>query len=157
MGIFEQLWSIAVETYDELVGLDREWQSVDGAMTKAPIGGEDTGKNPTDRGKRGTKRSVQTDGGGIPIGLTVAGANVHDTKLLQQTIEDSIERAVAELHEEEHLCLDKAYDSAAIRKMVPRSTNTPRTSEAAEKSSVSWIENPASAQDVGLSSGRMDG
>ena len=118
LGIFEQLWSIAVETYDELVGLDREWQSVDGAMTKAPIGGEDTGKNPTDRGKRGTKRSVQTDGGGIPIGLTVAGANVHDTKLLQQTIEDSIERAVAELHEEEHLCLDKAYDSAAIRKMV---------------------------------------
>ena len=118
LGIFDQLWSLAVEIYDELIGLDREWQSVDGAMTKAPLGGEDTGKNPTDRGKLGTKRSLQTDGGGVPIGLAVAGANVHDTKLLQQTIEDSIERAVSEVNEEEHLCLDKAYDSAAIRDMI---------------------------------------
>ncbi len=118
LGIFEQLWSLAVEIYDDLIGIDREWQSVDGAMTKAPLGGEDTGKNPTDRGKLGTKRSLQTDGGGVPIGLAVAGANVHDTKLLQQTIEDSIERAVGKVNEEEHLCLDKAYDSAAIRDMI---------------------------------------
>src|SRR6056297_1430053 len=41
LGIFENLWSLAVEVYDELIGLDREWQSVDGAMTKAPLGGED--------------------------------------------------------------------------------------------------------------------
>jgi hypothetical protein len=27
--------------------------SMDGAMTKAPLGGEETGNNPTDRGKKG--------------------------------------------------------------------------------------------------------
>jgi putative transposase len=37
------------------VGHDWRWQSVDGAMTKAPLGGESTGKNPTDRAKLGTK------------------------------------------------------------------------------------------------------
>ncbi len=30
---------------------------MDGVMTKAPFGGAATGANPTDRGKRGTKRS----------------------------------------------------------------------------------------------------
>jgi hypothetical protein len=36
------------------------------------------GKHPTDRGKIGTKRSVLTDGGGVPIGLAVEGANRND-------------------------------------------------------------------------------
>jgi putative transposase len=111
LGIFEQLWDLAVQVYDDLIGLERAWQSVDCAMTKAPLGGEKTGKNPTDRGKLGAKRSLQTDGNGIPIGLAIGGANTHDTKLLQETIEDSVERAVSEVNEEEHLCLDKAYDN----------------------------------------------
>lgn len=39
-------------------GLRWEWQAIDGAMTKAPLGGAGTGANPTDRGKKGTKRSI---------------------------------------------------------------------------------------------------
>jgi putative transposase len=31
------------------------------------------GRPPTDRGQRGTKRRVHTDGGGVPIGLAVEG------------------------------------------------------------------------------------
>ena len=49
-GVFAKLWKLSLEEYDELVGLDWRWQSVDGAMTKAPLGGESTVKNPTDRG-----------------------------------------------------------------------------------------------------------
>src|SRR5690606_13291182 len=56
---------------------------------------------------------------GMPIGLAIGGANIHDSKLLQETIEECIERAVGfDSDEEEHLCLDKAYDSAAIRKLI---------------------------------------
>jgi Transposase and inactivated derivatives len=118
-GVFDLLWNMAVSVYDDLIGLDWRWQSVDGAMTKAPLGGENTGKNPTDRGKLGSKRSVQTDAAGIPVGLATSGANVHDSKLLQETIEDCLERAGGlDSGAEEHLCLDKAYDSAAIRKMI---------------------------------------
>lgn len=39
-GIFAQLWKIALEEYDDLAGIQWEWQSIDGAMTKAPLGGE---------------------------------------------------------------------------------------------------------------------
>lgn len=37
--------------YDEQVGIDWEWLAGDGAMTKAPLGGEKTGPNPTDRAR----------------------------------------------------------------------------------------------------------
>lgn len=117
-GVFDALWDKAVEFYDELIGLDWRWQSVDGAMTKAPLGGEKTGKNPTDRGKLGAKRSVQTEAAGIPVGLAVGGANVPDAKLLQETIEDCFDRAADSDCDEEHLCLDKAYDSHAVRELI---------------------------------------
>ena len=48
---------------------------MDGAMTKAPLGGEGTGANLTDRGKKGTKRSLLTEGNGIPLAVAVDGAN----------------------------------------------------------------------------------
>jgi putative transposase len=40
IGVFEDLWRLALEEYDELKGIDWEWQCLDGAMTKAPLGGE---------------------------------------------------------------------------------------------------------------------
>jgi transposase len=39
-GVFERLWDIALQEYDDLQGIDWKWQSMDGAMTKAPLGGE---------------------------------------------------------------------------------------------------------------------
>jgi putative transposase len=39
-GIFRKLWKKGLEDYDELKGLNWSWQSMDGAMTKAPLGGE---------------------------------------------------------------------------------------------------------------------
>lgn len=39
-GVFLQLWQAGVEEFDELRGLDWRWLSLDGAMTKAPLGGE---------------------------------------------------------------------------------------------------------------------
>ena len=38
--VFEQMWKAGLLEYDELVGIDWEWQSMDGAMTKAPLGGK---------------------------------------------------------------------------------------------------------------------
>ena len=73
--------AVMVARYDGLVGLDWEWQAMDGAMTKAPLGKEKTGPNPTDRAKRGVKRSLLVEGHGIPIGLEVEGANRHDFKM----------------------------------------------------------------------------
>jgi putative transposase len=74
------------------------------------VGGK-TGPNPTDRGKRGTKRSLLTDGRGVPLGLAVAGANRNDHKLMRATIEAiPIERPAPTPEAPQGLCLDKGYD-----------------------------------------------
>ena len=39
-GVFLKLWKAGVEQFDELKGIDWRWLSMDGAMTKAPLGGE---------------------------------------------------------------------------------------------------------------------
>ena len=39
-GVFLKLWQAGLEQYDEVHGLDWSWLSMDGAMTKAPLGGE---------------------------------------------------------------------------------------------------------------------
>ena len=60
-----------------------------GPWPRPHSGGKKTGKNPTDRAKKGTKRSLLTDGRGVPLGLEVAGANRADMKLVEATL-DSI-------------------------------------------------------------------
>jgi putative transposase len=86
-GFFLRLWQAGLQEYDELEGIQWEWQAVDGAMTKAPLGKAATGANPTDRGKKGTKRSLLTDGAGIPLAMVIDGANRHDVKLLCATMD----------------------------------------------------------------------
>lgn len=39
-GVFLKLWQIGVEDYDDIQGIEWEWLSMDGAMTKAPLGGK---------------------------------------------------------------------------------------------------------------------
>jgi len=105
--------------YDELQGIQWEWQAMDGAMTKAPLGGQETGKNPTDRAKIGTKRSVLTDGRGVPLGLEVSGANTHDKRLVQSTLDSMVlEPLEPEAGDRHNLCLDKGYDYPDIRELV---------------------------------------
>ncbi len=39
-GVFLAFWQAGVEQFDELQGIEWKWLSMDGAMTKAPLGGE---------------------------------------------------------------------------------------------------------------------
>lgn len=52
-GVFLGLWQAGLAEYDEMEGIAWVWQSIDGAMTKAPLAQESVGRNPTDRGKNG--------------------------------------------------------------------------------------------------------
>ena len=116
-GVFARLWAAGLQEFDELVGIDWEWQSLDGVMTKAPFGraatakAEGIGHNPTDRGKHGTKRSTLSEGHGLPLAIVVAGANVHDMKLAAPTLEALvIERPAPTTEQPQHLCLDAGDD-----------------------------------------------
>src|SRR5215207_8932335 len=85
-GVFAAFWREGLLAYDALRGIDWTWLALDGAMGKAPLGGGETGRNPTDRGKRGVKRSLLTDGRGVPLGAAIDGANRNDHKLMRQTL-----------------------------------------------------------------------
>ena len=81
--------------------------------------GKKSGTNPTDRAKRGTKRSLLTEASGIPLGLAVAGANINDFKLARETFESvPLKRPRPTWARPQNLCLDKGYDYAEIDALV---------------------------------------
>jgi putative transposase len=58
------------------------------------------------------KRSLVVEADGGPLGITIAGANRHDTKLLAETLEAIVvERPEPTTERPQHLCLDKGYDN----------------------------------------------
>jgi putative transposase len=118
-GFFLKLWKAGLLAYDYFKGIDWKWLSMDGAMTKAPLGGEKTGPNPTDRGKKGVKRSIVTDAKGVPLGLAVEGANCVDFKMAEATLKNlAVERPSVEDTGKQHLCLDKGYDYPEIDQLT---------------------------------------
>lgn len=62
-GFFVALWRAGLAEYDAMEGIAWRWQSIDGAMIKAPLALEAVGRNPTDRGK---KRKQAPPAGGRP-------------------------------------------------------------------------------------------
>ena len=120
-GVFDALEQICLEAYDRIVGLELEHVTVDGCITKAPCGGEAAGKSPVDRGKRGTKRSLLTDGTGIPLGCVVAPANRHDSVFLRPTLEklSRFETCFGVgLPEDITVHLDAGFDSTKTRDLL---------------------------------------
>src|SRR5438309_1747911 len=52
-GVFLAMWEAGLMTYDGLKGIDWSWLSLDGCLTKAPLGGEKDGKKPHRPGQAG--------------------------------------------------------------------------------------------------------
>ena len=72
------------------------------------------------------KRRLVVEATGGPLGATIAGANVHDTKLLAATLEAIVvERPQPTEERPPHLCLDKGddqptgYDTVATYHYTP--------------------------------------
>jgi transposase len=95
-------------------------------------GGEQTGPNPVDRGKPGSKYHVVVDRNGLPLAVRLSAANAHDTTQLLPLI-DAIPAIIgprgkprrprtrpAKLHG------DKAYDSSPLRRALRARGITPR-------------------------------
>jgi len=59
LGVFQELWEFALAEYDELKGIDWKWQSMDGAMTKSPLGGEKNRQKP-DRSRQTGREALGT-------------------------------------------------------------------------------------------------
>jgi transposase len=112
-GFFAELGKIAREACDRVVGLVLEELIVDGCIAKAPGGGQVAGRSPVDRGKLGYKRSLLTEGRGIPLGRVLAPASRHDSPLLAPTL-DKLD-GLGPLPEDITVHLDAGYDSGKTR------------------------------------------
>lgn len=127
-GVWRRLHEVLLA---ELQGADLiDWTRalIDSAASKAPKGGEQTGPNPTDRRKKGSKHHVITDGGGIPLATALTGANRHDSTQMLPLV-DAIPpvrgRRGRPRRRPESVRGDRAYDSGPGRKELRRRGITP--------------------------------
>jgi transposase len=110
----------------ELRGADKiDWSraAADAAFARALGGGEDTGPNPTDRGKPGSKHHVLTDARGVPLAARLSAANVNEVTRLLPLIDAVPPVGGKPGHPRkrpERLYADRAYDSEPQRQELRR-------------------------------------
>jgi len=115
-GLMAQLWTLVLDAYDRMIGLEIDDIVIDCCITKAPCGGEVAGRNPVDRGKLGLKRSIAVDATGIPLGAIAAPANRHDSPLLEPTLDTLAAFDLGTGPTTVHL--DRGYDSGVTRQRL---------------------------------------
>src|SRR3954447_11823002 len=86
---------------------------LDTCSVRAKRGGDLTGPNPTDRGKRGSKYHIATDGDGVPVACAVTAANVNDTLVFERLFLAAF-AVVAKIGT---VFADKGYDAEDHRKL----------------------------------------
>jgi len=117
-GIFGEIMQEMATMYQTEQEIGWEWQSIDSKMAPAPLGGQETGRNSTDRGKQGSKIHLLVDARGAPLSLDVTGANEHDKWSADDLLVSMVvERPVPE-QIDQHLCADKGYDYDGVHEVV---------------------------------------
>jgi hypothetical protein len=106
---------VTLAAYDRIIGLQLADIAADGCITKAPCGGDKAGPSPVDRRKGGLKRSVATEGAGVPLGVVSAGANRHDSPLLGPTLQAATGQVGPRWPPDVTVHLDAGYDSQVTR------------------------------------------
>lgn len=120
-GVWRQLHALLLAELNEADQIDWERALIDASFAKAPEGGEDTGPNPTDRGKSGSKHHVLTDAHGIPLTATVTAANVPEVTQIFEVLADMPDvggKPGPKRQKPERLQGDKGYDSEPARQLL---------------------------------------
>ncbi|BCL94178.1 hypothetical protein MAFF211479_38790 (plasmid) [Ralstonia solanacearum] len=154
-GVWDKLHVAMLGRLREHDQIDWRRASIDGASVSSPRGGQETGPNPTDRGKLGSKRHLVVDAQGIPLAVTVTSANRHDSIAFESTL-DAIP-AVRGLDGRprkgpDKLHADKGYDCRRCRRYLKRRGITARIARIGVESKHDWagIDGLLSARMLGL-------
>src|ERR671923_546218 len=81
-GVWARLHERLLNWLGDEGAIDWSRASVDSLSVRAKRGGEGTGPNPVDRGKRGSKYHLVVDRNGIPLAVMLSAANAHDATQL---------------------------------------------------------------------------
>jgi transposase len=117
-GVWRQLHALLLAELNGADAINWERALIDASFAKAPEGGEDTGPNPTDRGKSGSKHHVLTDAQGIPLTATVTAANVNEVTEVFRVLTDMPPvggKPGPKRQKPERLQGDEAYHSGPVR------------------------------------------
>jgi transposase len=120
-GVWRQLHALLLAELNAADQIDWERALIDASFAKAPEGGEDTGPNPTDRRKSGSKHHIMTDAQGIPLAATVTAANVNEvTQVLQVLVDLEPVGGKPGPNRElpDRLQGDRGYDSEPVRQLL---------------------------------------
>jgi transposase len=120
-GVWRQLHAVLLAELNGADQIDWERALIDASFAKAPEGGEDTGPNPTDRSKSGSKHHVMTDAQGIPLAATVTAANVNEVTQVFSVLTDLDPvggKPGPKREKPERLQGDTGYDSEAVRQLL---------------------------------------
>lgn len=151
-GLFETLFKKMVKYYARECKIGWKWQSVDSMMSSAPLGGCETGKNPNDRGKSGSKVHLLVDERGAPLAIFITGANEDDKWSADDLI---VHIVVKRPHSEQHFCADKGYDYEDVHQLsdytITLSTSNIAGDEMSQKINARFQVKRASQPDVGWS------
>ena len=101
---------------------------------RATQGGEDTGPNPTDRAKPGTKHHALTEGQGLPLAVEVTAANRNDITQLKPLVEDipplkNPQTKRRRQRRPKKLLADRAYDSQPHREWLEEQGIVPKLAQ----------------------------
>jgi transposase len=120
-GIWQRLHALLLAELNSANLIDWSRALIDASFAKAPEGGEDTGPNPTDRSKSGSKHHVMTDAHGVPLNATVTAANVNEVNQVLQvltTMPPVGGKPGPKRELPDRLQGDRAYDSEPLRMLL---------------------------------------
>jgi transposase len=149
-GVWHAVHRTALHWLGDRGAIDWSRASLDSVSVRAKRGGEHTGPNPTDRGKRGSKYHLVVDRQGVPLAVQLSAANVHDSKVLEPLVDavEPIRRPIGQpgrpRKRPDKLHADKGYDYPALRRALRRRGITPRIARRGIESSerlgrVRWV------------------
>jgi putative transposase len=121
-GRFAKIMQVLVRFYARTRRVQWQWQAIDSRTCAAPLGGTETGKNPTDRAKCGSKIHILVDQRGAPLAVHITGANRHDKCAVVAVV---LAVVVPRPTRTQHFCADRAYDYADVHEFVLTAGYTP--------------------------------
>jgi transposase len=123
-GVWDRLYALLLVELDDAGAIDWSRAAVDSSSVRALGGGTQTGPNPTDRGRPGSKHHAVVEAHGIPLGAITTAANVPDVIALPEVV-DAIpalrtRRRGRQKRRPKKLYGDRAYDSDPHRRRMRR-------------------------------------
>ncbi|MBA2597522.1 MAG: IS5 family transposase [Chloroflexia bacterium] len=131
-GVWQQLHETLLNWLGDAAAIDWNRASLDSVSVPGKKGGEQTGRNPTDRGKRGSKYHLVVDRNGIPLAVRLSAANTHDATRLLPLV-DAIPSIIGPRgrpgrprERPGKLHADKAFDASDLRRYLHARSIIPR-------------------------------